>query len=117
MGQSGEGDSVESVLILAPLAVALQFEQEAKKFGIEAAYQEGGAPETGIVLSNYERLDRFSPGDFAGISLDESSILKSFDGKTRQRLIDSFRDMPYRLCATATPAPNDYMELGNHAEF
>jgi hypothetical protein len=105
------------VLILAPLAVAHQLIGEATKFGIDAAYQKSGKPTSSIVITNYERIDRFEPADYAGVALDESSILKSFDGKTRSQLIDMFADTPYRLAATATPAPNDHMELGNHAEF
>ena len=105
------------VLILAPLAVAHQLIGEATKFGIDAAYQKSGKPTSSVVITNYERLDGFDPSDYAGVALDESSILKSFDGKTRARLIEVFADTPYRLAATATPAPNDHMELGNHAEF
>jgi DNA modification methylase len=106
------------VLILAPLAVAQQTIREASKFGLKAEYHKT-SPENpiGIVVSNYERLENFNPDDFAGVVLDESSILKSFDGKTRSALIDAFKSTPYKLCGTATPAPNDYMELGNHAEF
>lgn len=108
------------VLLLAPLAVGKQtVNVEAPKFGgYDAAYYLGGEPISHrIVVTNYERMDRFTPGDFAGVVLDESSILKSMTGKTRTALIDAFRSTPYRLAATATPAPNDYMELGNHAEF
>jgi DNA modification methylase len=105
------------VLIMAPLAVAHQLIGEAKKFGIDAVYQKSGKPTAAIVVTNYERLDGFDPAEFAGVALDESSILKSFDGKTRSQLIESFRETPYKLCGTATPAPNDHMELGNHAEF
>jgi DNA modification methylase len=105
------------VLILAPLAVAHQLILEASKFGIHAQYQKGGKPESAIVVTNYERLHQFDPADYVGVALDESSILKSFDGKTRSQLIEAFRETPYKLAATATPAPNDHMELGNHAEF
>ena len=107
------------VLLLAPLAVSFQMVTEGRKFGIAARYCADsedaiGAP---IVVTNYERLEHFEPSDYAGVVLDESSILKSFDGKTRSALIEAFKDTPYRLAATATPAPNDHMELGNHAEF
>jgi superfamily II DNA or RNA helicase len=108
------------VLILAPLAVAQQTVNiEAPKYGIEGAKycrssEDADCP---IVVTNYDRLDNFDPDDYAGIVLDESSILKSMDGKTRIALIEAFRNTPYRLAATATPAPNDYMELGNHSEF
>lgn len=105
------------VLILAPLAVAHQLIGEANKFGISAQYQKSGEPTAPIVITNYERLHGFDPENFSGVALDESSILKSFDGKTRSLLIGAFSQTPYRLCGTATPAPNDHMELGNHAEF
>lgn len=105
------------VLMLAPLAVAHQLIGEAKKFGIDAAYQRNGKPTSSIVVTNYERLDAFDPCDYSGVALDESSILKSFDGKTRAQLIEAFAKTPFQLAATATPAPNDHMELGNHAEF
>lgn len=106
------------VLLLAPLAVAHQMVREAAKFGIEAAYYAEPTPGmTGIVVTNYERLEAFHAEDFGGVVLDESSILKSFDGRTRTELIEKFKHTDYRLAATATPAPNDYMELGNHAAF
>jgi DNA modification methylase len=105
------------VLVLAPLAVAHQIIGEAHKFGIDAHYQKAGAAESSIVVTNYERMSGFDLGEYAGVALDESSILKSFDGKTRTALIEAFEDTPYKLAATATPAPNDHMELGNHAEF
>jgi hypothetical protein len=104
------------VLILAPLAVAQQTVREGKKFGIEVAYSRVPCDDR-IVITNYEMLDHFNPSEFAGIVLDESSILKSYDGKFRNQIIDSFRDTPFKLACTATPAPNDHMELGNHAEF
>lgn len=107
-----------NVLILAPLAVTHQTVREATRFGIEARYcrkQEASAP--GITVTNYEMLDRFDPGAFVGVVIDESSILKSYDGKTRTAIIEAFANTPYRLACTATPAPNDFMELGNHAEF
>ena len=106
-------------LIFAPLCVAEQTVQEAAKLGIEIVYATSQPMAAGarIVITNYERLEGFHPEDFAGVVLDESSILKSFDGKTRTRLIAAFRDTPYRLCCTATPSPNDIAELANHAEF
>lgn len=106
------------VLILAPLAVAQQTVREGQKFGIEVNYcrsQSGVKP--GINITNYEMLEKFDPKHFVGICLDESSILKSFSGKMRTAIIDSFCMTPYRLACTATPAPNDHMELGNHCEF
>lgn len=106
------------VLILTPLAVAQQTIREAEKFGIPATYASHGHEVTGqVVVTNYERLSLFTPGDFGGVVLDESSILKSFDGKTSSALIAAFQQTPFRLACTATPAPNDYMELGTHAEF
>ena len=109
------------VLILAPLAVAQQtVNTEAPKFGIPGVEYYRDADHglsTPIVVTNYDRMENFDPSVFAGVVLDESSILKSMDGKTRTSLIESFRSTPYRLAATATPAPNDYMELGNHSEF
>lgn len=105
-----------NVLILAPLAVAEQTVAEAARFGIDVTYARefNGAP---ITITNYDIVDRFDPEDFAGVVLDESSILKSFDGKTRSVLIQMFGRTPYRFAFTATPAPNDFSELGNHSEF
>ena len=105
------------VLILAPLAVAQQTVREAHKFGLEAHYARDGKAHGQITVTNYDMLDHFNPADFAGVVLDESSILKAFDGKTRTRLIEAFGATPFRLACTATPAPNDFMELGNHSEF
>ena len=104
------------VLILAPLAVAQQTEREGAKFGIEVFYSRKPIDKQ-ITITNYEMLEHFSPADYAGVVLDESSILKSFEGKFRNLIIDSFSRTPFRLACTATPAPNDYMELGNHSEF
>jgi hypothetical protein len=106
------------VLILAPLAVAQQTVDEGAKFGISVNLcrkQEDVLP--GINITNYEMLDHFEPEKFVGVVLDESSIIKSFEGSVRTQIIESFRDTPYKLACTATPAPNDHMELGNHAEF
>ncbi|TQE95575.1 MAG: AAA family ATPase [Spiribacter salinus] len=106
------------VLILAPLAVASQVIREGEKFGIRAKHcRMQSEVETGITVTNYQKLDHFDPAAFEGVVLDESSILKALDGKTKARLIEAFQGTPYRLAATATPAPNDFMELGNHAEF
>lgn len=106
------------VLILTPLAVAEQTKREAEKFGYVAKVvekQEDCIP--GINITNYEKLDRFVASEFVGVVLDESSILKSYSGKMRTAIIENFRNVPYKLACTATPAPNDYMELGNHSEF
>ncbi len=107
------------VLILAPLAVAHQTMREGEQFGVDCRYLQVDSmdPEHRIVVTNYERLASFDPADFVGIVLDESSILKSYNGKTRNAIISAFADTPYRLACTATPAPNDFTELGNHAEF
>lgn len=107
------------VLILSPLAVSHQTVREAKKFGIDGVAFAAHPQDTDarIVVTNYQKLDRFNPADYVGIVLDESSILKAMDGKTRSAILDAFRRTPYRLACSATPAPNDYMELGNHAEF
>ncbi len=106
------------VLILAPLCVAEQTVAEGIKIGITCQYARGQATATErIVITNYERLDKFDISEFQGVVLDESSILKSFDGKTRTALIKAFANTPYRLCCTATPSPNDIAELANHAEF
>ena len=106
------------VLILAPLSVAEQTKREADKFGYTAkVVTEQSECINGINITNYEKLEHFVAKEFVGIVLDESSILKSYSGKVRTQIIDCFHDVPYKLACTATPAPNDYMELGNHAEF
>lgn len=105
------------VLILTPLAVAQQTVREGEKFGIECHYLRRPTSSPRIVVTNYELLEHFNPSDFTGVVLDESSILKSYDGVFRNLIVDSFAKTPFRLACTATPAPNDYMELGNHAEF
>jgi DNA modification methylase len=110
------------VLILAPLAVSGQTIQEGEKFGIELFeyYPEMHTmPETpaGIYITNYEQLNNVNTDDFSGIVLDESSILKNFEGETKKQIIDAFKRTPYKLACTATPSPNDPMELGNHSEF
>lgn len=108
-----------SILVLTPLAVAQQTVGEAKKFKIKSvAYaRDQSEARTQIVVTNYDRIEKFDLSQFGGIVLDESSIIKAHDSKTRALLIELCRDIPYRLCCTATPAPNDYVELGNHAEF
>lgn len=106
------------VLIVAPLCVAQQTVREGVKFGIEINFcrdQENAKP--GINIANYEMLDRFNLDDFHGIVLDESSIIKNRDGKTRNAIISACQSVPYRLSCTATPSPNDFMELGNQSEF
>lgn len=106
------------ILILAPLAVADQTKREADKFHYEAKVCESQEDcVDGINITNYEKLHKFVANEFVGVVLDESSILKSFTGKVRNSIIENFRNVPYKLACTATPAPNDYMELGNHSEF
>ena len=106
-------------LIVAPLSVARQTVRLAKKItGTEIHYTRNGSDIVdGINITNYEMVDKFSAADFDAVVLDESSILKSLDGKTKRLVIDMFQDTPYRLCCTATPAPNDESEIGNHSEF
>lgn len=106
------------VLIVAPLAVGPQVVREGHRFGIEVKQSRTQDDITcSISVTNYEMIDHYSPEDFAGVVLDESSILKSFMGKTKRKLIEMWSSTPYRLAATATPAPNDHTELGNHSEF
>jgi superfamily II DNA or RNA helicase len=105
------------VIILAPLAVGPQLETEASKWGVSATYVRDDSAEHRIVITNYEMLAHFDASAFVGVVLDESSILKSYDGKTKDRLMKAFGRTPYRLACTATPAPNDFTELGNHSEF
>lgn len=110
----------QPVLIVAPLAVSHQTIEEAKKIlGIEIKFaaSQSDIGERGIYITNYQKRDHFDPAAFCAIILDESSILKNESGKTRNRIIEDWSVVPFRLCCTATPAPNDYTELGNHAEF
>lgn len=105
------------VLILTPLAVAFQTVKEGEKIGVEVIHRRDGLKSGDrIVVTNYERLHYFSPDDFVGVVCDESSILKNFDGATRQATTDFMRKRPYRLLCTATAAPNDYIELGTSSE-
>lgn len=108
------------VLIVAPIAVAQQTIREGVKLDLSVVrvFEPGECiGDTGIWITNYERVHKFKDTQFDAIVLDESSILKSIDGKTRNLLLDEFTKIPYRLCCTATPAPNDITELANHAEF
>ena len=107
-----------TVLVVAPLAVSAQTVREGRKFGIDVNRCKDAADMVrGVNVTNYERLEKFVGTSIDGVVLDESSILKSYSGKTRNQIIDMFKDVPYKLACTATPAPNDYMELGNHSEF
>ena len=103
-------------LIIAPLGVTRQTIKEGQKLGLEVAYSRDGSVFP-LTITNYEMAKAFDPARFQSVVLDESSILKSLDGKTRKALTEMFQDTPYRLCCTATPAPNDIAEIANHAEF
>lgn len=103
----------QPVLILAPLAVSKQTQSEGVKIGIDVSMNDHGM----LRINNYEQLHNINPSDFAGIVLDESGILKNFAGKFKNKIIESFCKTPYKLCCSATPSPNDFTEIGNHAEF
>ncbi len=103
-------------LILTPLAVSGQTILEGEKFGIEVK-KYSNQTEKGIYITNYEQLENIDCSIFGWVVLDESSILKNYNGKTKETIIESFRDTRFKLACTASPSPNDYIELGNHAEF
>ena len=107
------------VLIVAPLAVSAQTQREGEKFGIRVniCASQTDVTADSVNITNYEKLNKFVSSEFTAIVLDESSIIKSFSGKIRNQIIGMFSKTPYKLACTATPAPNDYMELGNHSEF
>jgi hypothetical protein len=105
-----------NVLILTCVAVAAQMEREADKFGIRATRVNDGVARPGINITNYEKLHLFNPTDYAGVVCDESSILKNFNGSRKSEITQFLRKRPYRLLATATAAPNDYIELGTSSE-
>ncbi len=110
----------ERTLILAPLSVARQTVREGQKLGLDVRYvrsQAEVAADHKLYITNYEMLDAFDLDQFGAVVLDESSILKALDGRTRQKLTVACQNVPNRLCCSATPAPNDYTELGNHAHF
>jgi superfamily II DNA or RNA helicase len=104
------------VLILTPLAVSHQAVREANKFDIEAHRSEDGKPMPNITVTNYERLKKFDPSDFSGVVCDEASIIKHWSGATQKGVTRFLSALPYRLLCTATPAPNDYIEMGTHSE-
>tara|TARA_R100000655_G_scaffold15789_6_gene34842 strand:- start:1373 stop:2740 length:1368 start_codon:yes stop_codon:yes gene_type:complete len=107
----------KKVLILTPLAVAFQFLKEAKKIGIDdIEYSKNGKHSKKIVICNYERLHYFDSSDFIAVILDESSILKNFDGKIKNQINTFIKKVPYRFLSTATPSPNDFIELGTSSE-
>ncbi|WP_334085889.1 helicase-related protein [Helicobacter typhlonius] len=106
------------VLLLAPLAVVFQMLREAQRFGFALHKVENGVLKNGLNITNYEQLENMQGLEtLAGIVLDESSILKSFTGSTKRALCEKFKNTPYKLACSATPSPNDYLELGNHSEF
>lgn len=106
------------VLILAPLAVAAQTVAEASAIGVTVRQCKDGAEvQSGITITNYDRLHRFDTSRYGAVVLDESSVIKHHTSKTLQTLLEAFAQTPFKLCATATPAPNDWTELGTHAEF
>jgi hypothetical protein len=104
------------VLFLTPLAVGFQIVTEAEKFGHDAALSRGGTISSAITVTNYEQLDKFAWSDFGGVVCDESSAIKSFEGARRAEVTEFMRRTQYRLLATATAAPNDYIELGTASE-
>jgi hypothetical protein len=105
------------VLIITPLAVAFQFIKEAEKFGInDIEYSKDGKYKSKIVVCNYERLEKFDSNDFECVILDESSILKNFEGSTKSQITSFLKKVNYRFLFTATPSPNDYIELGTSSE-
>lgn len=107
-----------SVLILAPLAVAEQTVEEGADIGVSVTHVRGSDDvRNGINIINYDRLHKINPDDFGAVVLDESSVIKHHDAKSFKNLTDAFSSTPFKLCATATPAPNDWTELGTHAEF
>lgn len=107
----------KKVLILTPLAVAFQFIIEANKLGIDdIEYSKDGKHNKKIVICNYERLHYFDSNEFVGVILDESSILKNFDGKIKNQITSFIKKIPYRFLSTATPSPNDFIELGTSSE-
>lgn len=106
------------VLILAPLAVAAQTVQEGARIGVAVTHcREVSDVQPGLNITNYDRLHRFDPSRFGAVVLDESSVIKHHTSKTLATLLDAFAHTPFKLCATATPAPNDWTELGTHAQF
>lgn len=109
----------DTSLVLAPLSVARQTVRESAMIDLDAKYvrDPSEVSGSGVFVTNYEMAERFDPALFGAVVLDESSILKNVDGSTRQTLTDLYRDVPYRLACSATPAPNDVSELTNHAEF
>jgi hypothetical protein len=110
----------KDILILCPLAVARQTSREAEKFGLESPVtvcRTGADAKPGINVTNYQMLKHFDVSRFGGVVVDESDILANFSGKVKKLILESFRETPFKLDCSATPAPNDHMEIGNHADF
>ena len=114
-----EMKTAKPVLILAPLCVSKQIQREAERFGfdVKSCRDASDVGSRGVYVANYEILHRLDCSVFAGVVLDESSILKGMNGKLRGQITECFARTPYRLSASATPSPNDYMELGTQCEF
>jgi len=106
----------KNILILTPLAVSTQTISEGEKFGVEVKRSRDGKPKGKITVTNYQQLEKFNPDDFDGIVCDESSALKNFEGQTKINVTRFMNKTPYRLLCTATPSPNDFIELGTSSE-
>lgn len=106
----------KNILVLTPLAVSYQTQLEGEKFGIEVKRSRDGKPQGKITVTNYQQLSKFDPNDFIGVVCDESSILKNFEGETKTIVTRFMNKLPYRLLCTATPSPNDFVELGTSSE-
>jgi hypothetical protein len=104
------------VLVLTPLAVSAQTVREGEKFGVECRVSRDGKPSSSITVTNYEQLHRFNPADYSGVACDEASAIKNFAGSRRKEVTEFLRETPYRLLCTATPSPNDFVELGTLSE-
>lgn len=112
------GEAPANALLLAPLAVAEQSVREGASIGIDVHYcRSQSAVRPGLTITNYDMIDRFDPSQFGAVVLDESSILKSYDGPTRTGIIDAFAGTPFKLSCSATPSPNEFDELGSQAQF
>lgn len=110
-------ETMKPVIVLAPLAVSEQTIREGKAIGIDVGHALDGLNHSGVYVLNYEQLHNIDPDNFAGVVLDESSILKGMNGSVRKQITSAFKNTPYKLSCTATPSPNDYMELGTQSEF
>lgn len=106
----------KNILILSPLAVSTQTVREGERFGIEVIRSRDGSAKGKITITNYQQLEKFNPNDYIGVVCDESGILKNFSGQTKTAITRFMNKLPYRLLCTATPSPNDFVELGTHSE-